>query len=202
MTNQEQMITKMREILQEDYLEMQVRSYTVQEDLTVDEGGCRISCVLEHVGKGERATVEGEGVGTIDAFFNAMKMRLAGDYPSLRSIEFSQFDIHGLLESDEVPEEPSKAEAVATVGIKNSEGREFVFEAKAASVSRAGMEATVRAVEYFVNSELTFVRLHDILNHYRSEGRSDLVQKYTTLMSEVVANTSYSEVVEQIREKM
>jgi hypothetical protein len=59
--------------------------------------------------------------------------------------------------------------------------------------------ATVAGVEYFVNSERTFVRLQEILEHYRKEGRAELVQKYTSLMSEVVENTSYSEVVERIR---
>ena len=47
-----------------------------------------------------------------------------------------------------------------------------------------------------------FNRLHEILQHYRSEGRTDLVDKYTELMSRVVGNTSYSEVVERIKKSM
>ncbi len=46
------------------------------------------------------------------------------------------------------------------------------------------------------------MRLHEILEHYRSEGRTDLVDKYTELMSRVVENTSYSEVVERIKATM
>ena len=108
-----------------------------------------------------------------------------------------------MLSSDEARRDnTTHAEAEATVGILNSEDREFIFKARDASVSRAGLQATVRAAEYFINSARTFVRLHDILNHYRNEGRSELVQKYTTLMSEVVENTSYSEVVERVRKQM
>ena len=88
------------------------------------------------------------------------------------------------------------------MGIVNSEEREFVFQTKQPSVSRAGIQATVDATEYFVNSERTYVRLHEILQHYRKEGRTDLVEKYTDLMSQVVQNTSYSKVVERIRESM
>ena len=95
-----------------------------------------------------------------------------------------------------------RATAEATVGIVNSEGVEFIFKSTAPSVSRAGIQATVNAVVYFVNSEKTFVRLHEILEHYRSEGRMDLVDKYTDLMSRVVSNTSYSEVVEKIKDSM
>ena len=121
---------------------------------------------------------------------------------SLDSIRFSQFNIRGLIAVDDDNGVDSAAEAEATVGILNSAGEEFIFTATAPSVSRAGMQATVRAAEYFVNSERTFVRLHEILEHYRAEGRTDLVEKYTQLMTRVVSNTSYSAVVERIKNSM
>ena len=195
---QEQMIATMQEVLQEDYLHMSVKTYTVTEDL--EEGTCRISCELRHQDNGERMVVEGEGVGTIDALFNAIKTQLAEEYPSLRSIRFSQFTIQGLMEGTEGLGAQTSAQAEATVGITNSQGREFIFKATAPSISHAGIQATVHGAEYFVNSERTFVKLHEILEHYREENRTDLVQKYTSLMSQVVQNTSYSEVVERIRQ--
>jgi hypothetical protein len=194
---QEQMISLMKEILQEDYTHLVVESYTLRENLS--EGFCRISCKLENV-DGTEMGVEGEGVGVIDALFDGLRKKLAGEYPSLESIEFSQFDIKGLVSSEGGLDVTSEAEA--TVGILNSAGREFIFQATAPSVSHAGIQATVEAAEYFVNSERTFVKLHEILQHYREEGRTDLVEKYTDLMSEVVKNTSYSDVVENIREQM
>ena len=193
--NQEKMRSLMEEILQDDYVQLEVESYSIEERF--DEETCRISCRMHSV-DGELVEVNDIGVGTIDALFSALRGHLAEDYPSLKSIRFSQFSIHGLTSSED-DEHSTKAVAEATVGIVNSEGREFVFKAKVPSVSRAGIEATVRAVEYFVNSERTYVRLHEILKHYRDEGRTDLVEKYTDLMSQVVQNTSYSEVVEQIR---
>jgi hypothetical protein len=38
--------------------------------------------------------------------------------------------------------------------------------------------------------------------HYESEGRTDLVSKYTDLMSMMVANTSYSEVIERLKKEL
>ncbi len=198
---QERMLNKMQEVLQEDFLKLSIKSYTLKEDL--ETGTSRISCALKtHGHDDETMVVEGEGVGTIDAVFNALKTKLADEYPSLRSIKFFQFAIEGLFEDLDVDDARSAAHAKATVGILNSEGREFVFTAKAPSTSQAGISATLQAAEYFINSERTFVKLYDILDHYRSKGRTDLVQKYTTLMTEVVENTSYSEVVEKIRSQM
>lgn len=200
MSKQDEMLAKMREILQEDYLHLSVKTYTVTENLS--EHRCQLSCELVHESTQEMMRIQGEGVGTIDALFNAMRDRLAADYPSLHSIQFSQFEIKGLIEGGEESGPRTSAQAEATVGILNSEGREFIFKALAPSISHAGIQATVEATEYFVNSERTFLKLHEILQHYRKENRAELVRKYTTLMSEVVENTSYSEVVERVREQM
>lgn len=200
---QEKMMTLMKEILQGDYMHLTVDSYVLEESLA--EGLSRITCKLRNA-DGRELSVEGQGVGTIDALFNALRTRLADEYPSLKSIRFSQFTIQGLLSRDAAhtssSEDTTRAEAEATVGILNSEGREFIFQTKQPSVSRAGITATILATEYFVNSERTYVKLHEILQHYRNEGRTDLVEKYTDLMTQVVQNTSYSEVVERIKKSM
>lgn len=196
---QNKMKSLMKEILQDDYVNLRVDSYVLRENLA--EEASEISCKIVDEGH-EPMTVEGHGVGIIDALFNGLKTRLADDYPSLESIRFSEFSIQGLISSDDGPEVATEAEAVATVGIRNSEGKEFIFESRAPSVSRAGLQATAQAAEYFINSERTYVRLHEILQHYKEQGRTDLVEKYTDLMTQVVQNTSYSEVVEQIRKKL
>lgn len=196
---QTKMLGLMKEILQDQYLNLVVHSYTLVENLDADK--VEITCKLSE--GGERAfTVRGGGVGVIDALFDGLKKQFADEYPSLKSIRFSEFSIEGLVSGDDSPDVAIQAEAVTRIGILNSEDRGFEFEAKAPSVSRAGIQATVQAAEYFVNSERTYVRLHEILEHYRQEGRTDLVEKYTDLMTRVVQNTSYSEVVERIRAQL
>lgn len=196
--DQEKMLGLMREILQDEFLELRVEEYRLDEK--IEEEQSRIMCRLRHA-NGEAVEIAGIGVGIIDALFDGLQKYLAQDYPSLNSIRFSQFSIRGLI-SNEDDGQASKAEAQAVVGILNSEGREFVFQTQQPSVSRAGIQATVDATEYFVNSERTYVKLHEILTHYQKEGRTDLVEKYTDLMSQVVQNTSYSEVVEKIRSSL
>lgn len=194
---QERMISIMREILQDDYLHVNINHFTAREEF--DAQRCLMSCALE-LADGRTLSIEGEGVGMIDALFNGLKDRLAGEYPSLRSIDLAEFAVRGLITSEQVSRhQGARAEAEATIGILNSSGRPFTFKATAPSFSRAGVLATIRAAEYFINSERTFLRLNDILAHYRAEKRADLVQKYTSLIAEVVENTSYSEVVERAR---
>jgi hypothetical protein len=194
---QERMQHKMREILQEGYLCLKIDAYTLREQL--EQGHCRISCELWR--GDQREVIEGEGVGMVDALFDALSVWLAEDYPSLKSLSFSQFSVQGLLSHVE-RSQSHKAEAVATIGIVNSDDREFIFTARSPSISHAAVLATVAGVEYFVNSERTFLKLHEILDHYRRENRAELVQKYTSLLSEFVENTSYSEVVERLKKQL
>ena len=95
---QEKMISLMREILQEQYLELEVESYVLQEE--VARGRCCISCKMRN-GHEAGMVVEGEGVGVIDALFHGLRDRMATQYPSLSSIRFSQFDIHGIIAAHE-----------------------------------------------------------------------------------------------------
>lgn len=187
---QKSMIGLMKEILQEDYVAFSVKNYSISEQLN-NASLCRLNACLINA-DGSDFVVEGEGVGSIDALFNGLIKRLADEYPSVRSISFSQFEIKALLTTDK----SSKAEAEAVVGALNSEGKEFIFCSTAPSISRAGIEAVVQVAEYFVNSEKTFLKLKSILQHYRETGRTDLVEKYTDLMSRVVENTSYSGISE------
>ena len=62
--------------------------------------------------------------------------------------------------------------------------------------------ATLRSMEYFINSERAFVTMHHALRDAQERRRSDLVQRYTDTMATLVRNTSYSEVISRIREKM
>lgn len=199
LSKQEKMLGLMKEILQDEYMHLVVESYMLREDLA--ENVSHIECNLRNE-DGTHLSVYGNGVGTIDALFNGLRTSLADEFPSLNSISFSQFTIQGLLSSSDDSGTTTRAEAEATVGVSNNKGREFIFKVKQPSISRAGIQATVEAAEYFVNSERTYVKLHKILEHYKKEGRTDLVEKYTDLMTQVVRNTSYSEVVERIRRTM
>jgi hypothetical protein len=187
--------TLMREILQEDLLELHVERYTLSESLSDDR--CEIYLKVKNVTTGEVHPIEGEGVGLVDAVFQALKARLSTEYPSLNSISFTAFDVTGLMSSGSA--QHSDAEVQVTFGVTNSHGTEFTFDNRSRSLAKACIEAVLEAVEYFVNSERAFIRMYKAREHYDKEGRTDLVEKYTAQLAKMVANTSYSDVIDRIK---
>lgn len=191
---QQDAIARMREVLQDGFLTLRVQTYQVEED--VDAGRSAVlATIIEDPGD-IRFVVEANGVGMIDALFSGLLDRYAGDHPSLRSIRFTGFSVRGLMTDTE---RGADAQAEAEIEVTNSYGATFTFGARSHSVSRASLEIVVAAVEYFVNAERAWVKMYEALQHYRGEGRTDLVQKYTAFLAEMVKNTSYSEVIEQLR---
>lgn len=188
---QEDALGRMRDVLQEDFLLLQVERYQFSEILS--EQRCVFSGVVRQAPDGPEFTVEGSGVGLIDAFFSGLIHHFASDHPSLSALRFTSFAVRGLM-AETRQSTATDAKAQADVGVTNSYGREFVFRSITPSVTWSSLDAVVSAVEYFVNSERAYRRIQKALDHYRAQGRSDLVAKYTDLLAEMVRNTSYSEI--------
>jgi hypothetical protein len=195
---QQKALEQMRTVLGEDFLTLDVSDYELREDF--DEEHCVVVCnVIEKPGD-RRFKVEGKGVGMLDAFFSALCVRYQHEHPSLETIRFTHFDVRGLM-GDARAERASDAKAEARIGVTNSAGMDFTFSAVSTSVSHSSMEAVLEAVEYFVNSERSYVRIYKALEHYRKEHRPELVAKYTDLLAEMVRNTSYSTAVERLKKE-
>jgi hypothetical protein len=196
---QQRALEQMRTVLGDDFITLEVRDYQLRESF--DEEFCVVVCnVVEKPGD-RRFSVEGKGVGMLDAFFSALCTRYQNEHPSLETIRFTHFDVRGLM-GDARAERASDAKAEAHIGVTNSAGTEFTFTAVSTSVSHSSMEAVLEAVEYFVNSERAYVRIYKALEHYRKENRPDLVGKYTHLLAEMVRNTSYSTAVERLKKEL
>jgi hypothetical protein len=196
---QERALALVKEVLKERFLDLSMVSYELREDF--DAGDARIVCRVRDSHTGETQVIEGHGVGIIDAFFHGLKARLAGQYKSLETIRFSGFAVKGKMDTGRDPAS-SDALAEVTLGIRNSYGREFAFTHSSRSVLRSGLEATLSAAEYFVNSEVAFLALHGALQDARAKHREDLVTTYTAKLAMLVENTSYSEVLEQKRKEL
>lgn len=195
---QERMLGLVKEVLGDDFMHLEVVHYDLHEDFAREQ--THIRCTIEDT-QGEKTEIEGAGVGLIDAFFHALLNRLSQDYPSLNSIIIEKFTVSGKLSSGR---EASHSDAIAVVnlGIRNSRGSHFDFEHESRSVTRSGIEATLRAAEYFVNSERAFIAAFRALKAARERNRQDLIGQYTDMMSQLVKNTSYSETIEQIRSEL
>ncbi len=196
---QERIAGLVKEILGDGYLHLGVDKLYLEEDLVT--GRCALRCELHHEGSGRPMIIAGEGVGFLDAFFKALRERLAVDFPSIDSIELSSFGIkadlstRGLLFG-------SDAEGEVRLEVKNSEGRIFEFSARSRSITASSAEACLRAAEYFVNSERAFIALYKALQDAKERRRADLEERYRNQMAEIVRNTSYTKVIAEIRKDM
>lgn len=188
-------LSQMRDVLRGEFQQLHVTRYSVTEDF--DAGRSHVECDVQ-LNDGAPVTVAGDGVGMIDALFNALKSRFAPEYPSLESIRFSGLFVKGLM-TDAKAQHGADASAEARVHITNSYGREFTFRSVTGSVSRSSVEAVIAGAEYFINAERAYITMYNALQHYRSEGRVDLVDKYTARLSDMVRNTSYSAALERLQ---
>jgi hypothetical protein len=92
---QEEVMTLMREVLGEQYLQLEVESVLVEEN--VREQTTSVSC--EVISSAGRSVIAGRGVGLVDALYAGVVARFAKEYPSLQTIRFDSFTIHGHLET-------------------------------------------------------------------------------------------------------
>jgi len=197
--DQQRMLGIMKELLGDDFLHLEVVGYDLHEDF--GRGETHIACKISDSSRDDIAVIEGRGVGVIDAFFHGLLLRLSADYPSLETVSLDKFVVNAHINRKKQGSH-TDAEAEVIIGMRNSYGNHFEFNHVSRSVSRSAIEATLEAAEYFVNAERAFIESYTALKACRQEGRHDLEKRYTSLMAELVRNTSYSKVIEQIREEM
>jgi hypothetical protein len=192
-----EILDKMRDILGEEYVTLKILSYRLEEDLETEHA--RISCQLVNGTQPQAVRqVEGEGRGLLDACFHSLLNSLAEEYPSLKTISFKDFSVKGLMSTRD-EDSGSDAEAEVALTVLSTEGHDFTFTTTSRSIARASVEVTLEAINYFINSEKAFIQTYRYLQHYRAEGRTDLVTKYQLLLGQMVQNTSYTEVIDQIK---
>lgn len=186
----------MKDTLQDEFLHFSLESFRVEERLE-SETMSRIVALIRLSNREDRLPIEGEGSGTLHAFFMALRDRLGEEYPSIKAIQFTEIRARSLSLPRSL--HPTEAEVEVSLILTNSYGDHMDFVARSRSLIRATLEGFLQGVEYFVNSEKTYVRLYRALEHYRSQGRSDLIDKYTSLLTMVVRNTSYTEIIERMK---
>jgi hypothetical protein len=184
------------EVLDGTELRLRVDSYTLKESF--EAGTASISAAVHTERTGEKQTINGEGVGIVDAFFNGLVARYSQEFPSLQTIRFSDFSIKANLDTGRQSAKSDMA-AEVTLHVANSDGRDFAFSHASPSLTRSSVMVVLQAVEFFVNSERAFIQVYRALQHARTQNRPDSVERYTAQLTTLVEATSYSEVIEQIR---
>jgi hypothetical protein len=196
MTDRDTIEKMVNEVLDGTDLRLKVDRYSLEEDL--ESGDVRVQCHVHDERTGEQQTIEGRGVGLVDAFFLGLVSRYSQSFPSLKSIRFADFAIKANVDTGRHTARSDMA-ATVTLRVANSENREFAFEHSSTSITGSSAAAVVKAVEFFINGERAFVALYGALQHAREQNRPDSVARYTQQMSTIVESTSYSEVIDQIK---
>ncbi len=186
-----------RKVLKDDYLHLAVQDYELRENV-VEGGPSQVTVRLKTGRDGTVETIQGEGVGSIDALYHGLMDHYAREFESLQTIQFTGFSVKGKMDTSR---DRKGLDAVAAVAmtVQNSDGRTFEFEESGRSLVSAGLCVVVQAVEYFVNSERAFITVYRALVDARERGRADLLATYTNQLAELVNTTSYTKVIERIK---
>lgn len=179
----------LREVLDESYFRLEVRGHALEEDLIA--GSSKVRMTIEDPDSGAEREIEGTGVGLVDAAFDALVTMLVSDYPSLSHIRFVSFSLSGELGTGE-RDSQTDSEGTARLEVVNEAGRTFLFTDSSRSVAAACIRVTLAAIEYFVNSERAFFRVRSFLEDAKAKKRSDLAERYTQMLSQLVQNSSYA----------
>lgn len=189
-----------KRVLGSEYLELEIVGLTLKEDFSAHTS--RVALELREKSNGQSAfTIEGEGVGLVNALVHAFVARYSPEYQSLTSIEFSGFSVSAQFDTKK-ERAGSDAMGEVVLVVRNSEGREFRFSDRSRSVATSAARAVLAAIEYFVNAERAYVTVYRALQDARDRDRSDLVSRYTRELAEIVKSTSYAEVIEKIKKEV
>jgi hypothetical protein len=191
--DQNQLERLVRDVLGDTYLTLTISRYELVEDL--ERQRASLQGVLRRSDVAEEVSLKGEGVGLVDALFQALTATLAHTFPSLRRVRFVEFTFSG--EFNEAMASQSDAHGRVSLRVENSAGRRFEFSHSSSSITASSMGAVLRAVAHFVNAELAVLRVCDWIDDARRRHRADLVDTYTRRLADLMSNASYSEVIER-----
>lgn len=188
-----------KSILKDDYLVLVVETYTITENVGAGVP-CRISVTLRHGGTGPQATIEGEGVGFIDALCAGLLAHYAREFESLKTVQFTGFNVRAKMDTTRGAT-GSDAVGIVALTVRNSEGSLFEFERQGRSLTATALAVVVEAFEHFINTEKAFITVYRALCDAKERGRADLVTTYTGQLAELVTTTSYTQVIERVRKE-
>src|SRR4051812_23772288 len=121
MSEKEAIEQLLAEILDGTELRLKVDTLRLEENL--ETGEATVHCEVHHEQTGEEKTIEGRGVGIVDAFFHGLVNLYSGQFPSLNTIRFSDFAVKADLSTGRDAAR-SDSQALVSLRVTNSEGRE------------------------------------------------------------------------------
>jgi hypothetical protein len=185
-----------QEILADDRLVLETLSLKLSENFETNLAKVEVKIIELVNGKIKNLLIQGEGVGLIDAYFDAMIKNYEKNFCSLEHISIVDFRV--AAHTDNATQRKSDANVTALLRVKNSDRHEYTFECTTSSISHSSLSVVEEAIAFFLNSELAYKKLHIALINAKERGRPDLIEKYQNQMATLVKATSYEKLVQHI----
>jgi hypothetical protein len=195
----EQVSLLAREILGEGVVVIHVISLKFTENFETTRAMLDARLIELSHNKPKKKSIQGEGVGLVDACFDAMIKSYNGEYCSLDTISIVDFTVSAHVGHGS--DRKSDAKVTALLRVKNSQDHEYGFECTTSSISHSSVAAVQESIAFFINAELAYTRLHFALKDAQERGRHDLVVRFQNQMSTLVNATSYEKLVKALRER-
>ena len=177
-----------QEVLDENYTPLQIKNFTLKEDMENDKSLVTCELVLGE----QEILVEGQGSGVVDALFCTIIKELSIQYPSLSNIQLVDFIMKVKPEKNGIG---SNGFVSIDLAVRNRRGNKTNFLHKSRSIIGTVIQVVQKCIEYFINSELAIIQLKKSLQNAKERNRMDLVTDYTHKMSELVKNMPYNKIL-------
>lgn len=142
----------------------------------------------------EEVLIQGEGVGLVDAGFNAYINYFSEKHPSLSTISLS--DVYFQIDTGNREVLDLKSKTLLKLEFENDKKNKTCFSDRTQSMSFTAISVLTKAIEFYVNSELLFKRLKYLLDDAESRGRHDVASDFKYALTKVVEVTSYQSIVQ------
>ncbi len=188
-----------KEILADAWVVVQIVSLKFAENFETSRAILDGKLIEVSENKPKDRTIQGEGVGLVDACFDAMIKCYDKDYYSLDTISIVDFTVNAHVEHGS--KRKSDAKVTAILHVKNSQDYEYVFKCTTSSISHSSVAVVQESVAFFINAELAYTRMPYALRDAEERGRHDLVARFQSHMGTLVHATSFEKLVGALRKE-
>ena len=193
----EEIEERIRGVLGDEYDTFSLQNLLIDE--MVGEEKTKIECTITTAHRD--IIFEAVGDGMVDALYKGFIGELSGSYKCLSDILVEDFAITADTSRRKKPS-GSDSVAVASLSVNNSQARTVRFSAESRSMIHASANVVLSTVEYYVNCEKAVRKVYKILEELRKNEpmRTDLIDKYILIMSDLVRSTSYEKTIMNLKD--
>jgi hypothetical protein len=180
-----------REVLKKEYIKLSPKQVSVAEIFAEEQTVVYCEFLEKSERKEKSFNMERRGHGAIDAVWQMLVTHYSKKYKSLETLSFKGFEIE--TQSGIKKSKGSGSDAEVSVGLRltNPDKKEVIFRSNSRSILASSVTAAFSAIEFYINSELTFRKLRNLIRNSKERNRGDLTSEYMYKLSEVVSVTSY-----------